>query len=307
MQIHYHPELTHLSNEGAVMGIDRFRFDGKRALVVGGATGMGAAAAALVQDLGAAVVVMDHAPVTLAGATAVQIDLRDRASIDAAIDADDAPFDVVLSCAGAADGTPGIERINFIGHRHLLERLVTGGRLPRGSAIGMISSTAGLGWEAELPQLGAYLDTPDFEAAVAWIEAHPDTATYRWSKQAMNAYVARQALPLLRQGVRINAILPGPTDTPLARAHGDLWLGFGKDYREEAGVPAATPEDQAYPLVYLCSDAARYITGVTLTVDAGFISSGLTGSYPDATPAAGYLLGRLGEFLLGPQQVGVAE
>ena len=44
---------------------DAFRYDGKRALVVGGATGMGAAVAELVQDAGAEVVVMDRAAVTL--------------------------------------------------------------------------------------------------------------------------------------------------------------------------------------------------------------------------------------------------
>jgi len=47
------------------MKADAFRYDGKRAVVVGGATGMGAATAELVQDLGAEVVVMDYAPVTL--------------------------------------------------------------------------------------------------------------------------------------------------------------------------------------------------------------------------------------------------
>ena len=49
---------------------DAFRYDGKRVLVVGGATGMGAAAAQLVQDAGAEVVVMDFAEITLAAATA---------------------------------------------------------------------------------------------------------------------------------------------------------------------------------------------------------------------------------------------
>jgi len=281
------------------MSIDKFRFDGKRVLVVGGATGMGAAAAAIVQELGAEVVVMDRAPVTLAGVTSVPLDLSQRSSIDAALATDAAAYHVVLSCAGVADGTPGIERINFIGHRHLIERLIDGGRLPRGSAIGMISSAAGLGWEAELDQLSSYLDTADFDAAVAWIVTHPGTDTYRWSKQAMNAYVARQAYPLLQQGIRINVILPGPTDTPLAQANADVWLGFGSDYRAAVGVPAATPEDQAYPLVYLCSDAASHITGATLVVDAGLMSSGLTGSYPAATPAARMLLGKIGDLALG--------
>src|SRR5919205_755420 len=148
------------------MGLfDAFRYDGKRALVVGGATGMGAAVAELVQDLGAEVVVMDYAPVTLAGVKAISLDLRDKASIDAAVDECGGPIHALFSCAGVADGTPGIEKINFIGHRHLIDRAMEGGMLPRGSAIAMISSAAGLGWESELETLNEYLDTPDFDSA----------------------------------------------------------------------------------------------------------------------------------------------
>ena len=51
---------------------DAFRYDGKRAVVVGGATGMGAAAAELLQSAGADVVVMDFAEVSLPGAEAIQ-------------------------------------------------------------------------------------------------------------------------------------------------------------------------------------------------------------------------------------------
>src|SRR5262249_6184990 len=118
---------------------DKFRFDGKRALVVGGATGMGAAAAELVQDAGAEVVVMDRAPVTLAGAKAIELDLSNKASIDKAVEECGGPIHALFSCAGVADGTPGIERINFIGHRYLIDKVVDGGMMPRGSAIGMIS------------------------------------------------------------------------------------------------------------------------------------------------------------------------
>ena len=89
---------------------DAFRYDGKRALVVGGATGMGAAAAELVHDAGAEVVVMDRAEVTLAGVKAIQLDLADKASIDAAVDECGGPVHALFSCAGVADGTPGIER-----------------------------------------------------------------------------------------------------------------------------------------------------------------------------------------------------
>src|ERR1035437_2273731 len=251
---------------------DAFRYDGKRVLVVGGATGMGAAAAELAQDAGAEVVVMDFAEVTLAGAKAIHVNLADQSSIDTAIGECGGKVDVLLSCAGVADGTPGIERINFIGHRYMIDQLVAGGMLGRGSAIGFISSAAGLGWEPHLPEIQELLATPDFDSAVAWVEEH-GKADYMSSKQAVCAYVASQAFPFLKLGIRINAICPGPTDTPLAQANKEMWLGFGADYRGEVGIEASTPMEQAYPLVFLCSDAAAAITGITLVTDAGYMSS----------------------------------
>jgi NAD(P)-dependent dehydrogenase (short-subunit alcohol dehydrogenase family) len=270
---------------------DAFRYDDKRVLVVGGASGMGAATAQLVQDAGAEVVVMDFADVSLDGAKAIHVNLSDAASIDAAVDACGGRIDALFSCAGVADGTPGIERINFIGHRHLIDRLLAKKMLPRGAAIGFISSAAGLGWEANLAQLNELLDTPDFDTAVRWVEEH-GKADYMSMKQAVCAYVARQAFSFLKQGIRINAICPGPTDTPLAQANKDMWLGFGSDYRGELGIEASTPLEQAYPLVFLCSDAAAAITGITMISDAGYMSSGITGSFPEATAIANLLLNR---------------
>jgi NAD(P)-dependent dehydrogenase (short-subunit alcohol dehydrogenase family) len=270
---------------------DAFRYDGKRALVVGGASGMGAATVELVRDAGAEVVAMDFAEVALPGVTAIHVDLADAASIDAAVDECGGRVDALFACAGVADGTPGIERINFVGHRHLIERLLARQMLPSGSAIGFISSAAGLGWEANLALLSELLDTPDFDAAVRWFEEH-GKADYMSTKQAVCAYVARQAFPLLKQGIRINAICPGPTDTPLAQANKETWLAFGADYRGEAGVEASTPLEQAYPLVFLCSDAAVAIAGVTLISDAGYMSAGITESFPAATPIANLLLNR---------------
>ena len=270
---------------------DAFRYDGKRAVVVGGASGMGAAVAELVLDAGAEVVVMDYAEVDLPGAKAVHVNLADRASIDAAVAECGGPVHALFSCAGVADGTPGLEKINFIGHRHLIDAMRAGDMLGRGAAIGFISSAAGLGWEPQLPLLNEYLDISDFDAAVRWAEEHGKT-DYMSSKQAICAYVAREAFPLLKQGIRINAICPGPTDTPLAQANKDTWLGFGADYRAEVGIEAATPLEQAYPLVFLCSDAAGAVTGTTMITDSGYFSAGMTGTFPDATFIVNLLLGR---------------
>jgi len=265
----------------------------KRVLVVGGATGMGARAAELALDAGAEVVVMDFAAVALTGVKAIRVDLAERPSIDAAVDECGGPVHALLACAGVADGTPGIERINFVGHRHLIDRMVDAGMIGRGAAIGFISSAAGLGWEAQLPALKELLDTPDFDAAAAWFTQH-QKANYLVTKQAICAYVAMQALPMLKRGIRINAICPGPTDTPLAQANKAMWLGFGADFREEAGIQTSTPIEQAYPLLFLCSDAAVGINGITLITDQGYMSSGITGSFPNATMIARVLMGRTG-------------
>lgn len=270
---------------------DAFRYDGKRAVVVGGATGMGAAVVDVLLDAGAEVVAADVVPITREGVTPIEVNLADRNSIDAAFERLEGPIDALFPCAGVADGTPGIERINFVGHRYLIDRLVEAGQLGRGSAIGFISSAAGLGWEANLETISQVLAIADFDEAASWFVEN-GWADYFHTKQVVCAYVASQAYPMLCRGIRINALCPGPTDTPLARANEEMWLGFGADYRADAGVSASSPMEQAWPLVFLCSDAAVAVNGITLISDAGYVSSGVTGAYPAASDAAHFLLGR---------------
>jgi NAD(P)-dependent dehydrogenase (short-subunit alcohol dehydrogenase family) len=86
---------------------------------------------------------------------------------------------------------------------------------------------AGLGWQNHLEQLTDFLAAPDFEAADKWVSAHEGTNTYTFSKQAINAHVARAAYPLMAKGIRINAICPEPSlvremKTTLSRWSGDL-------------------------------------------------------------------------------------
>lgn len=260
--------------------IDRFGYDGKRVLVVGGATGMGAAAARTVGALGAEVVVMDHAPVDYDVAASITVDLRDRAAIDAALAQVAGPVDAVFCAAGVADGTVGLMRINFIGHRHIVESLIADSRLGHGGAACLISSVAGLGWEANLPTLVDFLAAPDYDAAVAWLDEHPGNDHYMFSKMVMNAYVARSAHDFLVKGVRINAICPGPTDTPLARANADLWLTFSDNWRKSTGTDYLTPDQMGDVMVFLNSSAASGISGVTLLVDAGHVMASLSGTFP---------------------------
>jgi NAD(P)-dependent dehydrogenase (short-subunit alcohol dehydrogenase family) len=258
-----------------------FRYDSKRALVVGGASGIGAATVDVLVDLGADVVVMDVAPVQRSDVGVLHVDLADKASIERAVEQCGGPIDALFSCAGVADG-PKLPAINFIGQRHLVERAVDGGLMPRGSAIAMVSSAGGRGWEANLDTLLEYVWTPTVEAAEEWIAAHPEFAGYAGSKQAVCVYAGSRAYPFGKKGIRINVVMPGPTDTPLARANAEVWLTYATDYRTDLGLGPSMPEEQASILAFLCSAAARRIVGASVMSDAGHAISRFTRSFPPA-------------------------
>lgn len=240
---------------------------------------MGAAVATLVTDLGGDVTVLDIAKVTGAASRVIPVDLRDQISVDAALDEITEPIDSLFSCAGVADGDDGLIEINFVAQRHIIERMVIEGVLGIGSTIGIVSSMAGIGWHLQLPRLLEFLATPDWDAAVKWVERNEGVASYRFSKQAMNAYVALRAMSMLEQGIRINSVDPSMTDTPLARANAERWFRFGADYRAAVGLEPLLPIQLAYPLAFLCSAAADGITGTSLLVDQGLAASALTGVF----------------------------
>jgi NAD(P)-dependent dehydrogenase (short-subunit alcohol dehydrogenase family) len=248
---------------------DLFRYDGKRVLIVGGASGMGAAAAEIVRSLGADVSVMDVKSPDNAELPYVNVDLRNQASIEAALEELGGPVDVLFSCSGIAGKGEDVVAVNFVGQRHLISKIVERGGINRGGAITMISSTAGNHWEEHVKILEELLEITGFDAAMAYVKEHPEYQTYRYSKQVCCAYVARESLELLKHGIRINAVMPGPTDTPLARANAEQWLGTGVDYRAAAGLEVATPDQMGSVLAFLGSDAASYISGSNIVCDCG--------------------------------------
>ncbi|MEX1007411.1 MAG: SDR family oxidoreductase [Acidimicrobiia bacterium] len=271
------------------MGWEQFRYDGKRVLVSGGATGMGAAVARLVSELGGEVVVADVAPVDPTVAQSVRMDLRDRSSIDAALAEIGGPIHSIFSCAGVS-GAPfapvDVMLVNFVGARHLVESAIES-LMGSGSSIAFISSIGGLGWERELVRIIELLDTPDFAAAQVWCESNLvgepaqaeelAAAAYVFSKQTIDAYVQRQAVPLCHRGIRINATGPGPTQTPLMDAT-PSWQVFGDVlFKSAMRREPSTPEEQAPPLVFLNSDAAGSVSGQVLNVDAGYTAGGFLG------------------------------
>lgn len=250
---------------------------------------MGAAAARIARQLGGHVTILDIRP-PADGSAFVQVDLRDRGSIDTAIRQLDEPVDVLLSCAGVA-GPPfsalEVMQVNFLGARHLIESMVDDVLLPHGSVIGIISSIGGTGWEKNIESVCALLDTPDFESGCQWMahnmsgedEEALSHIAYGYSKQLLSAYVCLSTTAFANRGIRINAIGPGPTATPLMAAT-PTWQDFAaQDFQAKLGVEPSEPEQQAYPLLFLCSEAASFVSGQILNVDAGYVSRALSGEF----------------------------
>jgi NAD(P)-dependent dehydrogenase (short-subunit alcohol dehydrogenase family) len=256
---------------------------GKRVVVTGAASGMGAAAARTLVDLGAEVHALDVKPVEAEVKQAVECDLKDRASIEAAAARIPDRVDVLFNCAGLP-GPPfsnlDTTLVNFVGLRHLTETLLP--RIPSGGAVASITSVAGMGWQKNLASVKALVETEGFDAARDWLLAHEDENNgYLFSKQCIIYYTKTRALDLVAREVRMNCLSPAPTQTPML---GSFHAQVSKEFLEQHFLAPvgrnATPEEMAEPLVFLGSHAARFLSGVNLFVDYGYVASVEVGARP---------------------------
>jgi NAD(P)-dependent dehydrogenase (short-subunit alcohol dehydrogenase family) len=262
------------------MSEDVLQYEGKRVVVTGCASGMGAATAQILVDLGADVIGLDVKPTEVPVKTFIQVDLKDKQSIDDAVAAIDEPVHAVFSVAGLP-GPPFSDLdtvlVNFVGARHLIESLVP--KMPKGSAVACVASNAGLGWQQELPDLLPLVTTAGFDEGKAWCEANPTKIAqgYLPSKKLLNAWVAWRGPSLLDSGIRLNNTNPGPTDTAMMPTFEEQ---SGKDLIDAFIGPSnrrSTAEEQAWPLVFLNSPRSSYIAGEALHVDGGFLGAMVTG------------------------------
>jgi NAD(P)-dependent dehydrogenase (short-subunit alcohol dehydrogenase family) len=95
---------------------------------------------------------------------------------------------------------------------------------------------------------------------------------YAAAKAGVIGFVKSLARETARDGVRINAVSPGPTDTPLIRSQSDQHV-IDRMVRAVPLKRMGTAEEQAAAIVFLASDAASYITGQTLSVSGGLTMS----------------------------------
>lgn len=251
------------------------KLEGKKAVITGAASGIGASTAKLLAAEGARVIVAD---VQAAGAEAVAEQIRQQGGTAQATVLDvasEASWQAALRFANDAYGAYGAN-----GGIHILANI---------AGINSVSAVvAGLAEEQRWSTMlginltGAFLGTklaaPYLRAAgggavvnIVSIASLKSTggavSPYALSKGALRSFTQGAARELAPDRIRVNAIHPGFVDTPLIAT-----LLEGGRPRYEAAVPLgrlAVPNDIAQGVLYLASEAADYVTGAEITIDGG--------------------------------------
>ena len=241
--------------------------DGKLALITGGGSGIGEGIARAMAAAGARVIVAD---VNADGAARVAASIGEDAAWYALNVTDRAACDALAATIRRDIGAISI-LVNNAGiiRRGKVEAENTRADWDATMSVNLDGPynmvTAFLGHLKETK--GAVINIGSIQSFVAL----PNSAAYTTSKGGVRALTKALAIELSPQGIRVNAIGPGLIATPLnadARQNPDYMRNF------EQRIPLGRlgePADIAGPAVFLASDLARYVTGVTLPVDGGFL------------------------------------
>lgn len=240
----------------------------KVAVVTGGLSGIGAAVAKKLASDGMVVVIGDITARSsdLTGQNAVEschVDVTDAASVQSffsAVRRARPAVDCLVHCAGIGRVAPFLET-SFEMFDSVLKTNLYGTFLV-GQAFARLMKEAGGG---AIVNIGS----------VSGLRGNVGRAAYGPSKAALHNLTKVMAVELAEHGVRVNAIAPGPIETPLATTQ---HAGVVRDAWTRA-VPMhryGQPEDVADMAAFLCSDNASYVTGGIFALDGGFTAAGVT-------------------------------
>jgi NAD(P)-dependent dehydrogenase (short-subunit alcohol dehydrogenase family) len=162
-------------------------------------------------------------------------------------------------------------KVNFLGLRDITEKLIS--KMSDGAAIVNLSSLAGHGWREAVEPVKALMDLTDFSKIEDLCTKYSidDARSYFFSKEAVNIWTMTNRWTWRARGIRMNAICPGPVETPILQ---DFLDTLGERAAQDMDIMdrPGTPDDIAPVVAFLCSYASRWIRGVALPCDGGMQS-----------------------------------
>ena len=257
---------------------DFFGYHNKVCVVTGSASGMGKAVCEMLIDMGARVYGLDRNELNIPGMAAfVQADLSSKESIDQAFAALPEKIDCFFGVAGLSGARTSYWTtftVNFIANKYITDTYLDK-RMESGASIVYVTSCGGLMWEKWRKEYKKIMDCTTWEEMTSFMkQISPKDGVgimaYTLSKRAMNYYTSLKAVEYGKRGIRVNAVLPGSTDTGM-KAEFEKMAG-GKDalLKENGAIGRlATSEEMAQPIVYLNSDMAGFVSGLMFIADMG--------------------------------------
>lgn len=243
-----------------------FSIRGKRILVTGASSGIGRAIAIECSKMGAIVVISGRNSERLAGTLedmessdyhiSISAELGNDEDVQALVEKIPFPLDGVVHCAGLTDPKPfqfispgnlhKVMNINFEVPFRLTQLLLKNKKIGRGSSVVFISSVMG-----------------PFVAGVGSI-------SYAASKGAINGFAKGLALEMAPKGIRVNCVNPAMVNTEILSDSVINEELLKEDAKRYPLKRYGEPEEVAHAVIYLLSDASRWVIGTNLLIDGGF-------------------------------------
>lgn len=256
---------------------DYFGYKDKICVVTGASSGMGKAVCEMLVNLEAKVYGLDRNPSDNKDITFMQCDLSNKDSIDSAFEKLPEHIDSFFGVAGLSGARTGYWTtftVNFIANKYITETYLEK-RMKSGDAICFVTSTGGLMWEKWQKEYKKIMDCQTWDEMTAFMKkVSPKDGVgimaYSLSKRAMNYYTSLKAIELGKKGIRVNAVLPGSTDTGMRKEFEKMAGGSEKLLKENGSVGRlASSEEMAEPIVFLNSNMARFVSGELMIIDMG--------------------------------------